>query len=293
MSCAEALRRCPTAVFVRPRHDLYREYSAPCGRLSRKSCLASSAPASTRGTSTCARRSTRSRRRGQSRGGADVGARCDVPSPAHSALDRQGGVQGRFRPPQNRAASPVVPPAPSGASWPRFRCARCRGSVRGRGAARAAVSPCGASWGLGDTELKALLPGSVGGSCATVLVASTPATSSRAQSGSRSPSRRRSRATSPIAACSTPSSSGWPAKSRSSCSAGSPRAHRHRQAPLHGLLDPQPLDHVPAPVDEAGRIGELACRLLERGPRRPPPLAAARRRRRLRAVRLPTAHARG
>src|SRR5215831_13971389 len=27
MSCAEALRRCPQAVFVRPRHALYREYS--------------------------------------------------------------------------------------------------------------------------------------------------------------------------------------------------------------------------------------------------------------------------
>jgi DNA polymerase-4 len=27
MSCAEALRRCPTTVFVRPRHMLYREYS--------------------------------------------------------------------------------------------------------------------------------------------------------------------------------------------------------------------------------------------------------------------------
>jgi DNA polymerase-4 len=27
MSCAEALRRCPHAVFLRPRHDLYRDYS--------------------------------------------------------------------------------------------------------------------------------------------------------------------------------------------------------------------------------------------------------------------------
>ena len=27
MSCAEALRRCPHAVFVRPRHSVYREYS--------------------------------------------------------------------------------------------------------------------------------------------------------------------------------------------------------------------------------------------------------------------------
>src|SRR5438067_11977670 len=27
MSCAEALRRCPQAVFIRPRHSVYREYS--------------------------------------------------------------------------------------------------------------------------------------------------------------------------------------------------------------------------------------------------------------------------
>ena len=27
MSCAEALRRCPHAVFIRPRHSVYREYS--------------------------------------------------------------------------------------------------------------------------------------------------------------------------------------------------------------------------------------------------------------------------
>src|SRR4249919_2651871 len=27
MSCAEALRRCPRAVFLRPRHSVYREYS--------------------------------------------------------------------------------------------------------------------------------------------------------------------------------------------------------------------------------------------------------------------------
>src|SRR5436305_3475408 len=27
MSCAEALRRCPHVVFVRPRHSIYREYS--------------------------------------------------------------------------------------------------------------------------------------------------------------------------------------------------------------------------------------------------------------------------
>src|SRR5205807_7638489 len=31
MSCAEALRRCPQAVFVRPRHSVYREYSRDVG----------------------------------------------------------------------------------------------------------------------------------------------------------------------------------------------------------------------------------------------------------------------
>src|ERR1044072_934025 len=29
MSCAEALRRCPHAVFIRARHPLYRDYSRP------------------------------------------------------------------------------------------------------------------------------------------------------------------------------------------------------------------------------------------------------------------------
>ena len=36
MSCAEALRRCPEAVFVRPRHTLYREYSQSVWRAVRE-----------------------------------------------------------------------------------------------------------------------------------------------------------------------------------------------------------------------------------------------------------------
>jgi DNA polymerase IV len=36
MSCAEALRRCPHAVFVRPRHSLYREYSQAVWRAVRE-----------------------------------------------------------------------------------------------------------------------------------------------------------------------------------------------------------------------------------------------------------------
>lgn len=38
MSCAEALRRCPQAVFVRPRHRLYRDYSDAVWRTIREVC---------------------------------------------------------------------------------------------------------------------------------------------------------------------------------------------------------------------------------------------------------------
>src|SRR6266576_2964236 len=38
MSCAEALRRCPAAVFVRPRHSLYREYSREVWAAVREVC---------------------------------------------------------------------------------------------------------------------------------------------------------------------------------------------------------------------------------------------------------------
>ena len=60
MSCAEALRRCPHAVFVAPRHRTYAEYCAPCGRRSARSSPPSSAPEWTRATSTSARSRTTS-----------------------------------------------------------------------------------------------------------------------------------------------------------------------------------------------------------------------------------------
>ena len=51
MSCAEALRRCPQAVFVRPRHAVYRRTRQRSGRRCARSCQPWSAPASTRATS--------------------------------------------------------------------------------------------------------------------------------------------------------------------------------------------------------------------------------------------------
>src|SRR5207244_3867553 len=38
MSCAEALRRCPHVVFLRPRHTLYREYSRAVRRAAAAGC---------------------------------------------------------------------------------------------------------------------------------------------------------------------------------------------------------------------------------------------------------------
>ena len=55
MSAAEALRRCPQAVFVRPRHQLYRQYSEAVWSAVREVVPASSEPGWTRATSTWAR----------------------------------------------------------------------------------------------------------------------------------------------------------------------------------------------------------------------------------------------
>ena len=51
---AEAMRRCPHAVFLRPRHTLYREYSREVWSTCARSCRRSSRRASTRAISTSA-----------------------------------------------------------------------------------------------------------------------------------------------------------------------------------------------------------------------------------------------
>ena len=64
MSCAEAMRRCPAATFVRPRHSLYRDYSREVWATVREIVPTVEQPGSTRVTST----SRRSRRRSTTRG---------------------------------------------------------------------------------------------------------------------------------------------------------------------------------------------------------------------------------
>ena len=51
MSCAEALRRCPHAVFVRPRHALYRQYSQAVWAAIRTAAASSRPRTTSRGAS--------------------------------------------------------------------------------------------------------------------------------------------------------------------------------------------------------------------------------------------------
>ena len=67
MSAAEALRRCPHAVFLRPRHALYRQYSRVVWDTVGEIVLGSSAPGSTRATSTSATVATDFTRHARSR----------------------------------------------------------------------------------------------------------------------------------------------------------------------------------------------------------------------------------
>ena len=101
MSCAEALRRCPQAVFVRPRHSLYSEYSQAVWNAIREvvptvertgmdeGYLDLGEVAADFGQGPCARRS-----------GADLGPRLDEPDVLARRLDVQGRRQDRQRPAQ-------------------------------------------------------------------------------------------------------------------------------------------------------------------------------------------------
>ncbi len=164
MSSAEALRRCPSAVFLRPRHALYRQYSRAVwdtvgeivpriertgidegyldlgtvvDRFSRARALASAIQTSIRATTslTC------------SLGVSTSKVVCKI------ASDRRkpGGIT-------------VVPPG-SEAPFPAPLAVRLLPGVGPRAEerlARAGIATIGSLAALSDTELKAVLPGSVG-----------------------------------------------------------------------------------------------------------------------------------
>ena len=166
MSCAEALRRCPQAVFVRPRHALYREYSQAVWNAVREVVPTVERTGIDEGYldlgEVAADFLERARAR---RGGAGGRPRRDEPDVLARRRDVQGRRQGRERPAQagradRRAAGPRggVPRAVRRAPAARGRPAR-----RGAAAAAAASTTIGALAALDDDELRRLLPGKVGG----------------------------------------------------------------------------------------------------------------------------------
>ena len=137
MSSAEALRRCPDVVFVRPRHALYKQYSRAVWDTIREVVprveqvgidegyldLGTVVPAVPR-------------REGGRRGSADIGARRDLALVLARRLDVEGRLQGRLRPTQ--AGRDHRRAAGEGGTLPRPvpRARASRGRAEGRAAAR-------------------------------------------------------------------------------------------------------------------------------------------------------------
>ena len=118
MSCAEALRRCPNAVFVRPRHRTYSDYS--------KEVWSSGSPGGPDRRTDRSRRGLPGRRRGgrrlqrgprSRRGGADGGARRYEPHLLPRCGDHQGGRESCERPAE--AGRPRRRPPGQGGGVPR------------------------------------------------------------------------------------------------------------------------------------------------------------------------------
>ena len=131
MSSAEALRRCPDVVFVRPRHALYRQYSEAVWSAIREVVPRVEQVGIDEGYLDLGTVVTDVHRRpGGGRGGADVGPRRDVALVLARRLDVEGRLQGRLRPPQagrdHRRAAREGGALPGAVS----RCARCRASAR-------------------------------------------------------------------------------------------------------------------------------------------------------------------
>ena len=269
MSCAEALRRCPQAVFVRPRHTLYREYSRSVWDTVRgvvptveqtgldEGYLDSAEVADDFLAARAVAEAVRTAVRAGTSLTCSLGvAPCKVVAKVASDARKPGGLV-------------VVPPGREAAFLAPLACApAARRRPQGRGAAakrrdrddrrpRCAHGRRSAPPAPRQRRHDAPRPRS----------RHRPARArARRRSGSRSASRTRSSATSPTASGSTTSCAAWPPRSRSPAAQRPGRAHGDDEAPLRRLLDPQPLDLARRPESTTPRtIADLACRLLDRG----------------------------
>ena len=295
MSCAEALRRCPNAVFVRPRHSLYREYSQAVWASVREVVPAGRAHRARRGLPRLHRARgrlfARTRRR---RGRADVGARSHEPLLLARRRTDQGGRQGCVRPPQagrdhrrsggHRGAVPRAVPGPR---TPGRRAAR-RGAARGRGR---------------DDRRRARRPRRPRAAGAASRPGGPDAPRPRERDRPARPRGQR-RADLDLRRGDVRARPARPRALHAELRRMAEQARRlppprralgtdgDREAPLRRLLDPQPLDQ-PRRRDRRRRPDRRSRLLPARSrPPRPAGRTAARRRRRLRALRLPPADAR-
>ena len=252
MSCAEALRRCPQAVFVRPRHRTYRELLArglgrgprgrPDGRADRDR---RGLPGRRGGRAGLPRAPGRRRGRAGGRPRRDEPLllarrrrRCKVVAKVASDRRKPGGIT------VVRAGREAAFLAPFAVRAPARRRPAGRGAPAGAG-----VETIGELAALSD-ERAGAAPAREGRAPAPrPRPRHRPAAARRAgRRTSRSATRRPSRATSPTASGCTTSCGAWPLRARRAPGGVGPgRAHGDDEAALPGLLDPQPLD------DAAGR----------------------------------------
>ena len=272
MSCAEALRRCPQAVFVRPRHTLYRQYSQavwqrrPRGRAD--------------GRADRDRRGLPRPRRGRGRTSwpprASSPRRCRRPCAARRASPCSLGVatckvvaKVATRPAQARRAHRRPARARGGVPRAVRRAPAARRRPAGRGAARARRA----------SRRSARSPRSTTTTCGACCPARSGRCSATARAGStRGRSRPRSSAISisheetferDIAdrerAARRAAADGRAASPSYLADAGPVRPHGDDEGALPRLLDPQPLDDARRPASTTREtIGELACALLDR-----------------------------
>ena len=285
MSAAEAMRRCPHAVFVRPRHSLYREYSRHVW-------------STVRGIVPTVEQT------GLDEGYLDLGevardfldARVVAEAvqtavrgaTSSDVLARRCAVQGRREGGERRAQAgrPRRRRTRPGSGVPR---AARRSPAAGRRAEGRGAAACGGVETVG--ALAALPTTSCGGCCraasatccATVRAASTRAGSSLdTESASRSASRTRSSATSCNVSGCTDELRAHGAPGRRVSAAERPGgAHGDDEAALRRLLHPQPVDSLDVGIDDAEQIARARVPPARPRPARPARRAAPRRRRRV------------
>ena len=267
MSCAEALRRCPHAVFLRPRHRLYREYSRAVWDSVREVVPTVE-------------------RTGMDEGYLDVGevaadfARARVVAEAVQAAVRgatqphvrarrrllQGRLQDRERPAEARRDRPSCPQAARPRSSRRSTC----GGSRGRPARRGAAAPRpgwrrSATWPRSPTTtLRALLPGQGRQAPSRPRPRDRPAPArARRRRRCRSAPRRRSRATSPRSSASRRSCAGCRSSSPSG-SAARPAGRSRRRSATRTSRSARARRRSRSGSTTRTRIWELACACLDR-----------------------------